>query len=209
MKFILKDTEKNKETVLPVTPPSFEVSHGINVETINIHTLGDVVLPGYNTLATIKIDCMFPARKYPFVQPHTNFDPYSYIKKIKNWSDKRTITRFIVSSTDVNMPVIIQDISYGEKDGSGDVYASLTLREYRRLSVVQATKTGNKARSASKAPSGTQNYTIKRGDTLSAICRKFYGVASLNPKLAAYNGIKNPDLIIAGKTLKIPDKNML
>ena len=208
-KFIIKDTEKNAELVLPVTPPSFEVSHGIKIETINIHKLGDVILPGYGTLPTIRIDCMFPAQKYSFNQPKTNLDPYSYIKKLEAWCNNHTILRFIVSNTVVNEQIIITDIAYGEKDGTGDVYATINIRGYRKLAVSQTNKTGNKPRANDNPSSKAQVYVIKRGDTLSALCRKFYGNASLYQKLAAYNGIKNADLIYAGNTLKIPDKKSL
>ena len=88
MKIIFKDTDKNTELVLPVTPPSFEVSHGINIETINIHTLGEVALAGYGTLPTFKVDCMFPAKKYPFNQPSAELDPYGYVNKFEEWCDK-------------------------------------------------------------------------------------------------------------------------
>jgi len=209
-KIIFKDTEKNAELVLPVTPPSFEVSHGINIETINIHTLGDVALPGYGTLATIKIDCMFPAKKYLFNQPATVLDPYAYVKRFKDWCNNHTILRFIVSDTTVNIPVLINDITYGEKDGTGDVYATITLREYRILSPVQTSKTGNVARTAEvKTATTAQTHIVKSGDTLSAICRKYYGDASLYPKLAAFNNIKNPNLIYVGDVIKIPDRSLL
>ncbi len=46
LKLIFRDTAAGRELVLPVTPESFQVSHGINIETINIHTLGDVAVAG-------------------------------------------------------------------------------------------------------------------------------------------------------------------
>ena len=52
-------------------------------------------------------------------------------------------------------------------------------------------------------------YTIKKGDTLSGICRQAYGDSSLYGKLAQYNGIKNANIIYAGNTIKIPDKSIL
>lgn len=208
-KIIFKDTVKNSEFVLPVTPPSFQVSHGINIETINIHTLGDVILPGYGTLPTMRIDFMFPSKKYSFNQPKTKLDPYEYVKKIETWCDNHTVLRFVVSNTTVNIPVIITDITYGEKDGTGDVYTTVNLREYKKISVVQTNKTGNKSRGGKKTTTGAGSYVIKRGDTLSAICRKYYGNASLYQKLATYNGIKNPNLIYEGNTLKLPDRDSL
>lgn len=208
-KFILKDTEKNTELILPITPPEFEVSHGINIETINIHTIGDVILPGYGTLSTIKIDCILPAHKYPFNQSGAKITPYNYIKKFRAWCDNHTVLRFVVSGTAVNVQILITDITYRERDGTGDVYATISMREYRKLTVVQTKKTGNTTRGTEKSKPGADKYTIKSGDTLSAICRKHYGDSSLYSGLAKYNGIKNPNLFYVGNTLKLPDKSLL
>ena len=70
---------------------------------------------------------------------------------------------------------------------------------------------------AGRAPAQTagsgrpQSYTIVRGDTLSIICRRYYGRST--PKyynaLAKYNGIKNPHLIYPGRVLTIPPENVL
>lgn len=206
-KFIFKDG--NREILLPVTPPSFTVEHGINVETINIHTLGDVNIAGYNTLATIRIECMFPAQEYPFAL--SNGDPYVLVGYFEKWINDHAILRFIVSDTPTNVPVLVQSISYTEQDGTGDVYATITLREYRELNAVkiEAKGSGNASRAISSATVKASSYTVKKGDTLSAICRKFYGNASLYPKLAKVNNIKNANLIYVGQVLTMPEKNKL
>jgi len=49
-----------------------------------------------------------------------------------------------------------------------------------------------------------QTYTVVAGDTLSKIAQHFYGKASEYPKIAAFNGIDNPDRIRAGQVLRIP-----
>jgi len=54
-----------------------------------------------------------------------------------------------------------------------------------------------------------QTYTVVKGDTLSSICRRFYGDASLYNKLARYNSIANPNLIYAGQQIRLPDKSAL
>jgi Uncharacterized protein containing LysM domain len=52
---------------------------------------------------------------------------------------------------------------------------------------------------------GTETqYTIQPGDNLSKISKMFYGQANEYSKIAAANGIANPDLIRVGQTLKIP-----
>jgi LysM repeat protein len=194
--------------ILPITPPSFEIEHGIIIETINIHTLGDVNIAGYGTLATIRIDCMFPAQEYPFAFSFQY--PYTYVNIFEKWCDEHTVLRFVISNAPINIAVLVQSISYSEKDGTNDVYASIALREYRELKSVrvETTGSGNQSRAAgvTMPPS---SYTVKKGDTLSAICRKFYGDATLYPKFAKANGIKNANLIYVGQVLKIPEKSQL
>jgi LysM repeat protein len=207
MKIIFKD--KNTELVLPVTPENYDVPDGINVEIVNIHTLGDVALPGHSVLPTLKINCMFPAKDYPFNQPGTVTDPFYYVDKFAEWSLNRTVLRYIIHPTKINIPVLVQSIISGEQDGTGDVYATIELRKYRELSAVQTEKTGNKSRSVDAPDVTAQTYTVQSGDTLSAISRKFYGDASLYQKLADYNGIKNPNLIYVGNIIKLPDRSQL
>ena len=57
------------------------------------------------------------------------------------------------------------------------------------------------APAAAPAP---QPYTVPRGDPLSAIAERFYGNAGEYRRIAAANGIANPDLIHPGRQLVIP-----
>jgi LysM repeat protein len=48
-------------------------------------------------------------------------------------------------------------------------------------------------------------YTVVSGDTLWAIAERFYGDGSHYPTIASANGIANPDLIMVGQVLTIPE----
>ena len=50
------------------------------------------------------------------------------------------------------------------------------------------------------------SYKIKWGDTLWDISNAYYKTPWLYPKIADYNGIKNPDYIISGRWIQIPPK---
>jgi nucleoid-associated protein YgaU len=50
-------------------------------------------------------------------------------------------------------------------------------------------------------------YKLRWGDTLWDIAEAFYRNPWLYPRIARYNGIKNPDLIVSGRTIRIPPKN--
>ena len=53
----------------------------------------------------------------------------------------------------------------------------------------------------------TRTYTVRKGDTLSAIAKEYYGDANKWRKIYEANRdlIDNPDLIHPGQTFKIPD----
>ena len=65
----------------------------------------------------------------------------------------------------------------------------------------QAQQAPAPAPAATPAP---QTYTVQRGDTVSAIAKRFYGHAGEYRRIAAVNNIANPDLIHPGQQLVIP-----
>lgn len=58
-----------------------------------------------------------------------------------------------------------------------------------------------------QASTSQQTYTVQRGDTLSAIAKKFYGNAGEYPRIFEANRdqLKDPDKIMPGQVLKIPE----
>ena len=49
-----------------------------------------------------------------------------------------------------------------------------------------------------------RTYTVRKGDTLSGISKKYTGKASNYPSLARSSGIKNPNLIYPGQRINLP-----
>lgn len=212
-KFIFKNNVTGKEVVLPITPESFTIDHGNHIETVNLHTVGDYHLPSGRTLFTCKISGMLPRQQYPFVFAGSSLNPYEYIYFFELTSDKKQVCRFAISDTPTIADVYIENFQYGEKDGTNDVYYTITLRRHMPVKAVQSTdSTSSEITNTRTTPlniATPQQYTIQRGDTLWSLCKKFYGDPLLYPKLAKANNIPNPDLIYDGNTIIIPDKNSL
>lgn len=205
-KFIFKNNVTGQELALPITPESYTIDHGNHVETVNLHTVGDYHLPGGRTLFTCNISGMLPRRAYPFNLPGASLDPFTYIDFFEFSSDRREVCRFVISDTPTIADVLIENWQYGEKDGTNDIYYTLTLRRFIPAKTVRQQAT---ARSTSAQQTTQQSYTVQRGDTMSVITKRFYGNGALYPKLAAANGIKNPELIHPGQVLKLPPKASL
>jgi nucleoid-associated protein YgaU len=94
----------------------------------------------------------------------------------------------------------------GEKKAGRDPYASTSISDWKSShhggsssSKKKTSSSGKKTSSKSKSGSSV-SYTVKKGDTLSGIARK-YGTTVA--KIKAANGLKS-DLIRDGKSLKVP-----
>lgn len=203
------DEGTGEAVVLPVTPGSYAWENGIHVETVVIDRLGDLHMAGRKALDTRKVECLFPARRYPFCEPEAKTEPFWYLEWFERRCQAGTVLRYIVSGTPLNAAVLVESIQYSEDDGSNDLKAVLTLRQYVRPEVPAAGQADGAGRSTESAVPEVQSYAVEAGDTLSAVCRRFYGDASLYGKLAAANGIQNPDLICPGQVLTIPPAGQL
>lgn len=178
------------EITLPVTPESYNVSTEMSVQVIDVYELGQYAAPTYPALQTIKIECLLPSSARSYCVSYT--EQSSLVKWLNARLKEKTRLRYIVSGTAVNVPVYLVGVEYGEKDGTNDIYASLTLREYRTLSAPEVLPgtSGTAARETSPQQNAQGAHIVKHGDTLWAIAKKHYGDGSLCYKLAAYNGIK-------------------
>lgn len=122
-----------ESVTFPVSPPSFEISNAYNNSTINVNSLGDINMLGKRGLTTIKFSSFFPAQAYDGIVNTTPDSPYSYIEKIKSFAQKGQPCKLAISNTNINLNVSIDSFDYSEKDGTNDVYFSISLREYRYI----------------------------------------------------------------------------
>ena len=115
---------------LPVTPAGYSWAVGRNLETINISQLGDVYRPGGRSrFAGDALECLLPAQEYPWMEAGAVANPQYYLDLLTAWAAAGEPVRYIVSGTEINTLVYIESVEYGERDGTGDVYVSLRLRE--------------------------------------------------------------------------------
>lgn len=210
-RFIFKNTRTEEVFVFPVTPSGYQISHGKRAVQVDMHGVGTINLPGEQILLDETLECFFPAHSYPFNQPEAGEDPFVPQETLEKWCDARDPVRFIVSDTPVNALVLLDPITYGERDGTRDLYVRIPMRGYRILAApsTELDQTGNASRAVETEPSHATTYVVQRGDTLSAIAKWIYGDAGLYGRLAAANGISNPNLIYPGQVLTIPDVSAL
>lgn len=207
MEFWLKKSNSDK-FMLPVNPESFAFTEKHNNTSVNVNSIGEVNLLGKRDLKTGTISSHFPKRDRNYANNSGRQAPYTYINKLLSWKSSGKPIQLIITGTKINFQVTIETLKYGEQDGTGDVYYDLTLKEYRAVEI-KKTKLKKKKKSKPKRPAAkkkTKTYTVKSGDCLWNIAKKFYGNGAQYTKIYNANKgkIKNPNLIYPGQVLTIP-----
>ena len=195
---------KDKAIRLPIVPAEFERVIPASYDTNNVISLGDIATFNGNGLAELSLSSFFPNHEYTFNAYSNVSKPYDMVSHFKEWKNKGTVVRVIFTGTDINQEMYITNFSYGEKDGTGDVYYTMDLLEYRPITVPVITEnklnnTQNTSRptdnNSNNANTSTQKtHKVKKGDCLWDIAQKYYGKGSLYPKIKEANKTKYPSL---------------
>lgn len=214
MEFWLTFNNGQEKLQLPVPPPDYEIQTGNNNTVVNINDIGEVNLIGKRKLKPIVLNSFFPNHDYPFCQYRGFPKPYECVKLIEKWIDSGKPIRLIVTNTSINHAMAIEEFNYGERDGSGDVYFSLSLKEYRFLEAnfVMPTAVASISTDVPNMPSAPvrptekqppTTYVVKKGDNLWNIAKRLTGNGANCQSIAKKNGIKNPNRIYPGQKLVI------
>ena len=200
---------------LPVKPSEFNVTVAHRNTVVNVVKVGDINLIGNTGLREVSLSSFFPAKAYNFSFNRSKIAPILLVNRIEYWRRSGKPIRVIITGL-LNMEATIESFTWGQKDGTGDIYYTLNLKEYKKVKVRKIAKKTSTVKPTTravkpptpKAEGGTtkRTYTVQRGDCLWAIAKKFYGNGSQYPKIANANKdkSKNPNLIFAGQVLTIP-----
>lgn len=211
MDIIFLNSKTGEQLTMPVTPSEFRVEIGRAVTQLDMAQTGQVNLPGLEALFNEQQTFLLPSSARNYTSAGYGGDPYGIVDTLTRWSQSGDVLRMIVTDTPVNLPVLLAPVRYGEQDGTGDVYVTLTMRQYRELAAetTEQAATGNAGRAQPQETKTVDTYTVVRGDTMWGIARRYYGDGTLAWKLASYNGIPNANLIYPGQKVTIPDRSLL
>lgn len=182
---------------IPVLPEKLAVKSPGKNEAATVLELGEINRIRQRGLRQVSWESHFPAHKAPYVTGWENRSPADYVRGIEDWRDTRESGRFSITGTDlnINMAVAVEDFSYEERGGEvGDIYYSITLKEWKDYSAVtvslpapkRAVKSKPK-RSGKPAAASSKTHTVVKGDCLWAIAQKYYGDGSKYPQLYQKN----------------------
>lgn len=186
----------------PITPGELSIKIGSNNEVVTLIDEGDVNILKSPSLTEVEFDARFPMRNYPYAREISSFE--TYFKKFEELKEKKKSFRFIVARTtpagkrtwDTNLLVSLEDFELNESSDEGDdVIITFNLKQYKEYGVKtikiptttastnsqnnkQTTSTAEKSRSDENRTKSSKSYTVKKGDCLWNIAKKFYGSGS-------------------------------
>ncbi len=210
---------------LPIAPESIRVKVPNNNESIKLANDEEFIFIKTNGFRQISFDVLLPNDEYPFSTYERGYRGSLYFTehlkgfKQSKQSLKLKIIRRKPSGKflfDDIFEVVLEDYEIKEDASENfDVIVSLNFKEYKNILAENVKKKGKVienevARDAksSPEPKTTQSYTVKKGDTLWGLAKKFYGDGSKFTIIEEANKdtIKNKNLIYVGQVLKIPKK---
>lgn len=150
---------------LPVPPETFELSVTTNNDVVKIQSAGELNMIGTTGLKTITISSFLPAVDYTFTDA---VDCYNIVEQIEELRTSQKPTHLSILGTNVDMDVLINSFTYGERDITEDIYFTLELKEYRELASILDTINQNTGLKDKKSwlENVASNFSIKKGGNL-------------------------------------------
>lgn len=213
--------------LLPITPSKINIKIKNQNKTFNLINDGEINILKSAGLSEIDFEATLPNVKYPFAVYKSGFITANhFLNQLELLKTNKKPFQFIItrlfpngkSLYSTNIKVSLEDYTIKEDSKQGlDVIVSIKLKQYKDFSTKTcnvtikqskpvATVTTTRSTTTSPAPNKNKTYTVKRGDCLWNIAKKFYGNGSKYTVIynANRDKIKNPNLIYVGQVLTIP-----
>lgn len=213
MKFTLKDSAAKKTLVFPITPNKLTIKNGTKTISFDQVSSGERQIPRGTEPLNITFGGLLPLGKME-VETVNSKSAKSVIKQIQNWQKKdRKKLKLIITGTPYNLNVFIDEFKVDYE--KNNIYYSITLKEYKNMTIsVTKNKKKKKPKPAKKRSTNpkkkTKWYTVKRGDNLWNISKRYTGRGIRWKEMWAINKkrsrSKNPHLIYPKERFQIPTK---
>lgn len=232
MDVYITNLDTNEKLRLPMLPEEINGKISNKIISYNILTKGEVRIPSGTGIDTYSWKGRFPGKlrkKEPYIQKWKKpKECDQFIRNLKAEDGKAVKAKLLITGTNINLPVYLQDYSPVESGGCGDITYSVTFIRAKEITVAESSKaetnktgSGSSGSSVKNLPTAKSDqrsnnqqqstYSVKSGDCLWSIAQKVYGDGSLYPKiqeankdLIASHGSSNPEMIWPGDKLVIP-----
>lgn len=203
-----------KKCQLPVNPESIKIQRNSNNQSVTIAGLGEATILQEPKAAIISFSSFFPKTYFPGCAVKNPLLPHAYINAISTWMNDKAVVRLYITKCDIVWYATIESFSYSQSGGDvGSYDYAISLKSYKTVKSRQININKNKAfvpkktNSRVNTKSKPKTYTVKSGDCLYNIAKKYYGDGSEYTKIYEANKKiigSNHNLIKEGQVLTIP-----
>lgn len=197
---------------LPVLPEKLKVSMGTKDQSVDIAGLGEILIAQSRPATEFSFSSFFPKTAFPGIAVETITDPKTLKNTITEWKNSDKPVHFIVTGAGIDIYCRITKFVPTESGGDvGTISYDIALKEYREPKVRKVNVKDGKAtvsKDTSRVDNTTtpQTYTVKKGDCLWSIAKRFYGNGSKYTIIKEANKaiIGNSNYIYPGQVFVIP-----
>lgn len=204
---------------IPVLPSEYKVQSSQNNQSENIVGIGEVLLKGKRNLITVSFSSFFPLRRNSsYCRKGRILKPLQYVNAIERMKQLGAV-KLVITGSPIRMDCTIESFEWGESDGTGDIFYTISFKEYRNISASKSAVVQdgllesappadglNKESARTEPKFSTQEYIVKKGDTLTSIAKRLTGSSNWKPIYNANRAVigGNPNRIKVGQKLVIP-----
>lgn len=208
-----------KREQLPVNPEKISFKISGNNKSVNIVDLGEAIIPQAPKAEEISFSSFFPGKECQGMQyaPTSRVMAKYFVTMFIQLMQEKTVIRLVITGCGFVLPCVVDSFDFYEKGGDvGTFYYTVKFKEYRTVKMFKIDTSKGKASVAKKTPSRAntkqvpQTYTVKAGDCLYNIAKKYYGdgskytiIRDANKDVISKHG-SNPNMIWVGDILTIP-----
>lgn len=189
---------------LPVNPEIYTVTDRQDNQREKVVSAGELNLFGTRGLRELSFSSFFPydADSGAYTRHGKHREAFALANKIVKKKETGPV-RLIITQTNINGEYLIDEFSYGQGDGTGDVNYSISFSEYVRPKVAVKNGSASALYESRQTKAAAQTYTVRPGDTIKSVAKSQTGKAKNWAQIAELNHLKAPYTLRSGQVLMI------
>lgn len=191
---------------LPINPQSLTIKVGNKNENVDLANGGDMTILKSPSLMEVSFTARLPQMglsgtqtSLPFLNAKARTASY-YIEKLKTLKTNKKVFQFVITRYlpngqplfESNITTVLENFTTKEDATEGfDILVDITLKQYIEYKTkIYRPNSSNDNKQRTERRQDKTNYTVKSGDTLWALAKRYYG-----------DGRKHPTIYNANKTV--------